>query len=182
MEARASLIASAISYEWEMLYSTLQSLQDLRRCRADPAGMAPALAAIQFVGTSLNDRLESALLESFLLHARSLRDFFYSDRKTFKDDVLAGDFFDDPDHWRKVRPLLGPHLSVSRGRLNKALAHLSYERIELSEADRLWDVKTIDTELEVVKDAFLAALPVERRQWFFGPAEIGGACMGLSEE
>ncbi|MGD0898699.1 MAG: hypothetical protein ABR915_12755, partial [Thermoguttaceae bacterium] len=113
------------------------------------------------VGTGRDDRLRSAMLESFLLHARTLRDFLCHDKKRWDDDVLAGDFFKVPETWTKVRPQLGPYLTQNKMRLDKTLAHISYARLRFRANDE-WDISAVLRELDLIWRAFWAAqLPEE---------------------
>lgn len=64
-------------------------------------------------------------LESFLIHARNIRDFFAS--RGNPDDVLARDFLGRPTRVR-LSLLRSPKI---RRRLNKRIAHISYSRARL---------------------------------------------------
>jgi hypothetical protein len=65
--------------------------------------------------------LHDALLESFLVHLRSLIDFFY--RGGQDDDVVAKDFFDKPGEWSANESTL---LTSAHTRANKELSHLQF--------------------------------------------------------
>ena len=103
-----------------------------------------------------------AQLESFLLHARVLRDFFFRKPK-FDDDVVAEHFLPD---WSAHRASLGPYLTAHELRLNKALAHLTTMRLDYDKAEKKWEVSTIRDELQPVIDSFLSKLPRDRQRWF----------------
>lgn len=121
------------------------------------------------------------LIEVVLLHARSLRDFFYPGREFLntvpeprEDDVIAVDFFEAPDRhgWFAQRPVLGsmavPLRALiddrnERRRLDRRLAHLSYSRAHTKEA---WALGLIAAGFEPVIAAFLGALAPHRRAWF----------------
>jgi hypothetical protein len=107
------------------------------------------------------------MLEPFLLHARNIREFLYQD-SALKDDVLAVHFFDKPNDWTARRPAIGEYLKSLRERLNKALAHVSYTRRNYRNDDG-WNVGQIKRELEGPWNAFIDALPAEKRQWFEPP-------------
>ncbi len=88
--------------------------------------------------------VDNALLESTLLHSRSLLDFYEkSKRRTRRkgnqkvelDDVLATDF---NFYARKIQ--IPPQ---DRDRLNKDLAHLTYSRVDRSQNDKWWDYKQV---------------------------------------
>lgn len=93
-------------------------------------------------------------LESLLIHARNIRDFF--DRTGRSDDVLASDFLGRPIRVRMSRL----RSKKMRQRLNKRIAHLSYARARLG---RSWDIVGLMTEIngamEVFTDRLRAANP-----------------------
>lgn len=66
-----------------------------------------------------NAYLLNAILESFLIHARNLIDFFYSNSR-YSDDVVAEDFIYD---WRTQEPTATDLLNDTRTRANKHLVH-----------------------------------------------------------
>ena len=59
---------------------------------------ASAIASEVYKGEMLNN----ALVESFLIHARNLIDFLFSEGR-YDTDVLAVHFLDDPDRWESQR-------------------------------------------------------------------------------
>ena len=159
-------IAWEISYEWDMLRWTFEKLRYEEGELLPPEVTDPQILTEYWVGTGQDHRLHSAILESFLLHARTLRDFLCDDHKRHRDDVLAGDFFGAPEMWTKVRPPLGPYLPENRKRLNRALAHISYARLGFR-ARKEWDISAVLRELDLIWQSFLAALSPERREWFW---------------
>ncbi len=159
-------IAEDVLYEWEMVCWTFQTI-----CRTIPGAVVmhepgePLLKVCCCLGTSRYEREASALLEPFLLHVRNIREFLYNDGAKKKDDVLALDFFDNPDDWTKKRPPIGAYLKSIRERLNKSLAHITYARLDYRQYE-LWDLAKIRHDLEKPWGAFMAALPPEKREWF----------------
>lgn len=115
---------------------------------------AEIIARESFTGLNLEARHVwlNALLESFLLHARNLRDFLYKsqDDNAREADVLARDFFADPSEWHRQRPR-PVHLAGNKDGLNhragKRLAHLSYDRIGSSADLEIWDCRAIAEEI-----------------------------------
>jgi hypothetical protein len=88
---------------------------------------------------------ESMALESFLVHARNLRDFFA--RNGRDNDVLARDFL---GRLASVRlPFL--RRTATRHRLDRRIAHISYSRSKLK---RDWPVTTILNELDAAMAKF----------------------------
>jgi hypothetical protein len=162
-EQQQEEIAPDVAYEWEMLSWTSETL-----CR-ETDGRVLSEAAIPFpavlsYGTSPDAQEASAMLEPFLLHARNVREFLYCDSSR-QDDVLAVHFFDKPSDWTAKRPTLGNYLESVRRRLNKAVAHLSYARLNYR-SDEGWNVKQIKADLKKPWTAFKRALSPEKRKWF----------------
>ena len=104
--------------------------------------------AVKLAGTAPQpSSLWNAVLESALVHARVLFDFFDPNPGTRKnlDDVIAADFFSGG--WQG--PNWETKVSDLRSRINKKVAHLSYSRVE----NEIWEL-----------DAFVAPLigPIRR--------------------
>ncbi len=66
-----------------------------------------------------------------LLAARNLLAFLYSHNPR-ESDIIAEDFFDDPDDWQKQRAIPSPEMAdgVLIGRISKRLAHLTWDRAD----------------------------------------------------
>ena len=77
---------------------------------------------------------------------------------------MAEDFFDRPEDCPK--PRLG-HLTAQATRLNRALAHLSYDRSIYDRTGKDWDFDGIFAELRPAWESFLSELPSDRRAWFW---------------
>ena len=134
--------ANDLNYEWKM---------------ANVAAMALAQAQ------GANDVwAQNLTLESFLVHARIIRDFFAASGSA--DDVRVRDFLGfDP----KVRlTLLRSH--PIRKRLNRRIAHLSYSRSRLK---RAWDVRGLLNEINSAMIDFVSLLARRDRKL----ASIAGA-------
>jgi hypothetical protein len=158
-------IAEEVSYEWELLRWTFATLRTQIGEKVVRDAGTPFLAVRCFFGTSLEEPRGSALLEPFLLHVRNLRDFLYCDNPSHEDDVVAVHFFDHPDDWTTRRPPMAEYLTSIRKRLNKALAHISYARLDYR-SNKTWNIGQIKQDLTVPWEAFLNALPPRKRQWF----------------
>lgn len=103
--------------------------------------------------------LLNATLESVLLHARNLLDFFC--REPWKDDIRAFHFLPKQDALWKSSKLA--YLSSIRNDINKHLSHLTYKRVA-KKAE--WDLVRISKEIEEAFKEFLAILPEkERENW-----------------
>jgi len=155
-------VADKVVYEIRMLRHTFKMLKDrdLNLNGMRQGGVMPR------VGTGITTEQErdgSAILESFLLHARVLRGFFAGNRDQ-SDDVLAEDFVPG---WVKPQAPAYPYLVAERKRLNKALAHLSAERVNYDVSGKDWDVEKIRKELEpIIKRFLMEASAMPHSDWF----------------
>ena len=124
--------------------------------------------------------VHNAVLESFALHARNLLHFLYPENEK-KDDVLACDFFDDPDTWTNLRPDVSATLKEVRRKTNKQCAHVTYERIRLeSQPERKgWKFGQIAVGIEQIIGMFIRNVPPDRlhRCWRT-PEQLGGIAIG----
>jgi hypothetical protein len=99
------------------------------------------------------DEPKNALLESFAVHVRNLRNFFFKKKPSLKDEMLAIDYL---DNWN---PPKSEYLGRIEGKINAEISHLSYKRIEISPEAQNWKVDLIVAELEGVLTAFLQGVP-----------------------
>ena len=107
------------------------------------------------VGEKIKDGLlRAALLESFLVHARNLIDFFYTDKVKFSDDILAVDYFSSANKWTKKRGKLPNYLDEARTKANKLLSHITLSRIKKYKRDRGWPVLKIRNKIDDVFECF----------------------------
>lgn len=97
----------------------------------------------------------NALLESFLIHSRSLIDFLYV-KGQYEDDLLAAHFFNNPVEWEKIRPVLPDFLKQTKERTHKKLAHLTFTRLEDKEG---WEFIRIRKEIYKVFREFFKKVP-----------------------
>lgn len=121
--------AQDLGYEWNMARIAVRLLSLAQRARSQV--------------------MVNLTMETFLLHARNLRDFFATSGQP--EDVLASDFLGRP--LRVRMPLL--RSAKIRRRLNKRIAHVSYSRSRLG---RQWDVRTLATEIDEAMEAFVTRL------------------------
>ena len=105
--------------------------------------------------------IANALLESFVIHVRSIMDFLYAERPQ-SDDVIAEDFFPSPEQWTKFRPALSEALSQAKRRAGKEVAHLTYARLDVTPETKPWRFIEIANEIMAVMDIFLKNLPKEK--------------------
>lgn len=94
--------------------------------------------------------LNFAVLESFLVHVRNLRDFFYGREKAGFDDVLAIQYFHNADTWTNERPCEKTLTTYDEGDwsflMNKHLAHITWERDTLT-PDFEWKIAAMRDDL-----------------------------------
>jgi hypothetical protein len=100
----------------------------------------------------------NALLESFLIHARCLRDFLWGTRsKWHSKDAFAQDFC-EPAGWERERGEVPPALAEigSRERMGRELAHLTYHRKDVSPDAKLWACGDVCLEIIEALDRFMS--------------------------
>ena len=120
-----------------------------------------ALEANKGVDKNNEEALYNATLESALLHARNLLDFF-TGNPTDKDDIQAGHFIAAPGGgWWKSSKL--GFLSLLRDDLNYSISHLTYRR---TRGKPVWDLARIAGEIQAAFNEFLGLLPKhEQSKW-----------------
>jgi hypothetical protein len=154
-------IAAKVAYEIRMFRHDYEKLAQLQ---VDTRNILPG-DVMPRVGTGISTeevRDASAFVESFLLHARVLRDFFCRERLK-PDDVIASDFVAE---WARPPASDYSYITAQKDRLDKALAHLTTTRVRYDSEGKLWDVVTMRREMEPMIGRFLAKLPDDRKPWF----------------
>ena len=94
--------------------------------------------------------VEMALLEALALHSRNLLEFLYSPRPR-GDDVIAEDFFDDPEEWKNTRPELSDRLKKFWKRVDKEVAHLTKKRIAGTPPEKYYHPEEFEELFEVLR-------------------------------
>ena len=97
--------------------------------------MFKSLAQGMASGIAGNSVINNALLESFGIHVRALIGSFYAENPR-DDDVIAEDFFSDPEDWQDTRPPKTEILEKAKKRADKEFAHLTYARLEVTPEPR----------------------------------------------
>ncbi len=105
--------------------------------------------------------LHDAVLESFTLHARILLGFLYAEKPRL-GDVIAEDYFDEPSQWLDKRPKMTETLSLIHKRVGKLVAHLTYDRLEVTPEDKIWPVDRIIEDMDIAFAAFLEHVSKDR--------------------
>ncbi len=122
--------------------------------------MLTSLAKALGSGIASQGWLTNALLESFVIHFCGLLDFLYAERSK-PDDVIAADYF-SPGEWEKLKPPLSESLKKARGRAHKEVAHLTYERLNVTPEKKPWALISIANEIQIVMNVFLEHVPKHR--------------------
>ena len=103
--------------------------------------------------------IHNALLESSLIHARNLVDFLYPENSR-DNDVVAYDFFGDSSAaYRKNREPQTKLLKMVPRRVNKEVAHLTYDRLGKAPEQKAWPAMKIAVEIDARVDDFKWMLP-----------------------
>ena len=96
----------------------------------------------------------NALIESFAVHARNLKEFFFYSPKD--DYARAEDFFSDPEHWKSTRGILPKVLKLADPMMNNQISHLTYRRTTMADSDFDWHfdgiVRAIDETMKHFKE------------------------------
>jgi hypothetical protein len=100
----------------------------------------------------------NAVLESFTIHARALRQFF-EPTKPKPDDVLAWHYVGDQLQWQKARGRMPAVLADINGRVGTEIAHLSYRRLKFGPVAEQWNISASHDALMQVLTKFVAAVP-----------------------
>ncbi len=156
-------VAAKVVYEITMFRHGYEKLVELD---VDVGNILPGQVWPR-VGTGISSeevRDASVVLESFLVHARVLHDFFCQSRR-WEDDIVASDFVGT---WAKPSESDYGYLNAQKERLDKALAHLTTTRVKYDTDGKVWDVATIRREIEGMIQRFFSELPDERRRLFEG--------------
>ncbi len=119
-------------YEIDMLYGVTKLLQEGQK----------------------NSYVFNAFLESFVVHASNILDFFY--RPQIKsDDARAIHYMDDPKKWQEQLPPYEKHFEKFDHKRNKRVMHLSYKRLDIPSDQRKWESPKITKEIQKLVDLFL---------------------------
>ena len=143
--ARTSRTDDEVRAASDHLYYEIQMLQGTM-----------AILATAATGQSI---LSNALIESFTIHARVLMHFLYPTGSIQPSDVLAEDFFDDVGHWLAIRPDEPAVFRTARGRVNKEIAHLTYDRQLITPELKGWNFVALGNEILKIVQIFVSAIP-----------------------
>lgn len=96
-------------------------------------------------------------LETFLLHARNLKEFFYY--KPCKKYLRAYDFVENEIKWDRDKPKKTHWIIEVESRADKELAHLTNERIYGTPPEKKWKCGIIQRDFLKLAKCFLDHLP-----------------------
>jgi hypothetical protein len=99
---------------------------------------------------------KNVYIEALANHARALVHFMFPEHAK-PDDVLAEDYFDNPNAWNKARgPTMPTALDKVRGRVGKEIVHLTYARLSVTDQEKGWNpaiiIDALDKLLKVFAD------------------------------
>ncbi len=95
----------------------------------------------------------NALIEAFVVHLRNLIGFLYPD-KVASLDVIAEDYFSDPETWELIRPHISRILHEARDRAHREIAHLTTARISGTPPRKAWPIAALIAEMRVLLKLF----------------------------
>lgn len=102
--------------------------------------------------------IKNALIMAFAIHFRNIYDFMYAGRNEIQrprpSDIIAEDFFKSPEDWRNAILNYPESAGKIKKRMNKLIAHLTYDQISLSSEEKLWDLTTMLNDLCPAIEAF----------------------------
>jgi hypothetical protein len=157
-----SFASEHLIYEVEQLHGLVTRLLQIREHDEGHGGRDLAY---------LDMPTRNAQVESFAIHVRSLLDFLYDVRgKT--TDAVARDYI--PAGW--TPPEKPPSLDPVKSRVGKEIAHLSYNRIGLTDVKRQWPYLQVWLDLAKLLRAFAQGASPELL-----PADVANSILGLTE-
>lgn len=112
------------------------------------------ILAVDYKGTGV---IHNALLESFLVHARILIEFFFKDEE-YKDTVRASHYIESGNSWKNIRPQKTKLIDETEKNAHKYLAHITYTRLK---DKKEWPFIEITNEIDSVMKVFMENLPEE---------------------
>jgi len=125
--------------------------------------LAEVLAREAEESRTLSDDLRRAVREACLIRIFRLKSFFYGGPR--RGEVVADDFFPDPERWTRERPPPGPHLE----RWLEDLALYVTGHFGSDEAARVpeeaWPLSGFVSTISRTYRFFLSILPPERSGW-----------------
>ena len=109
--------------------------------------------------------LKNAVLESFLVHLRSLKDFLWDKDKKRKNDDIVADHFGQNCSRRNTKcqdKLGGKSIDEIDTAINKQISHLTESRTNSLQGKNQWQIREIACDLAQYFDEFLKNVEVEK--------------------
>ena len=103
---------------------------------------------------------KNIIIDSFLLHARNLFEFFYYDGDK-KDYARASHFLDSTKDWTKLRPDETTWLNKLKKRINSEVSHLTYNRISGTPPEKYWRLNILYSDFVDIVKIFLENISKE---------------------
>ncbi len=132
--------AEHVRYEIDMFFECVE-------LRTRPGFTTQALAQL-----GNHQLVNSALIESFVVHLRNLIDFLYLESPG-KTDVVAKDFI-ATGVWESIRPVETESLKRAKERANKEISHLTSKRIADTHGNKDWDFVGLASEMSALLACF----------------------------
>jgi hypothetical protein len=104
--------------------------------------------------------LNDQLVESYALHLRNLIEFLYDKPK--EGYIRAGEFFSDPKMWRTFAGTRSKTLGKAQGQASAQVAHLTYDRVDLTSEEKEWLIGPLSREIVGVLAKFLSNADEDR--------------------
>jgi len=112
--------------------------------------------------------INNALIEAFLIHARSLTAFLhYPPNPKYPHDVTAEHYVADVEEWRRARGPMPELLQDVTKRTGQEIAHLTTKRHPAGSAKKAWSPQEITLALTPRLKAFVDHVPPPRIDWRF---------------
>lgn len=108
--------------------------------------------------------MRNCAIESFLLHYRTLREFFSSHPKLKADNLKAIDYFST---WQTSAAWVTDQNGIER--IHKRLAHLSTQRTSL---DSNWDMAHMEWNVSQTFEDFISKLTPNQQAWFQAATDL----------
>jgi len=101
-----------------------------------------------------NVYVRNSLLESFVIHASIILDFFY--KPPIKaDDAIAVHFMKDKRKWKSALPPFDKYFRKFGRKRNREVVHLSYKRLDLKPHQKKWYSYIMVEQIKKIVDIFL---------------------------
>lgn len=123
------------------------------------------VSEILLKSNKLNQIEKNVFLESWVVHAYYLYQFFYQGKKKRIDDVIAEDFSLNKSYFGQNRvPKKGLKTIVKKR--DKQVAHLTYNRIHRNFKTKGWPIPTLTNKMNKTIQTFFLSLSEQDRVMF----------------